>query len=48
MVGRQQYSCMLKSAVPRLAEVFENDETPLLLIIADVTQNAVVKFVQRG
>lgn len=36
---------MLESAVPRIAEVFE---TPLPLIIADVTESAVVKFVHRG
>lgn len=32
---------MLKSAVPRIAEVFE---TPLLLIVADVTESVVVKL----
>lgn len=41
MVGRRQCPCMLKSAVPRKAEVFE---TPLLLIVADVTESAVVKL----
>lgn len=48
MVERRYCSCMLKSAVPRMAEVFENDEAPLLLIIADVTESSDVKFVQRG
>lgn len=42
MVGRRQCPRMLKSAVPRIAEV---SETPLLLTVADVTESVVVIFV---
>lgn len=42
IVGRRQCPRMLKSAMPRRAEV---SETPLLLTVADVTESVVVIFV---